>query len=121
VVRLVDSRVRVQPRVDQDPIDEVVDDDGDGDGASQPLVQRLRFRSHPRRSKMGSCRPSRWIMACRAACLSGFASISIPLSSTTKQQVRHHKSHLAMGCHGCAATNPAGYESPARGRRESHG
>jgi hypothetical protein len=44
VVRLVDSRVRVQPRVDHDPIDEVVDDDGDGVDASQPLVQR-RFRS----------------------------------------------------------------------------
>ena len=44
MVRLVDSRVRVQPRVDHDPIDEVVDDDGDGVDASQPLVQR-RFRS----------------------------------------------------------------------------
>jgi hypothetical protein len=48
VVRLVDSRVRVQPWVDHDPIDELVDDDGDGVGASQPLVQRLRFRSHHR-------------------------------------------------------------------------
>src|SRR5271166_598746 len=48
VVRLVDSRVRVQPRVDHDPIDEVVDDDGDGVHASQPLVQRLRFSRHHR-------------------------------------------------------------------------
>jgi hypothetical protein len=48
VVRLVDSRVRVQPRVDHDPIDEVVDDDGDGVDASQPLVQRLRFPSRHR-------------------------------------------------------------------------
>jgi hypothetical protein len=47
-VRLVDSRVRVQPRVDHDPIDEVVDDDGDGIRASQPFVQRLRFRRHHR-------------------------------------------------------------------------
>src|ERR1700677_5086279 len=48
VVRLVDSRVRVQPRVDHDPLDEVVDDDGDGVDASQPRIQRLRFCSHHR-------------------------------------------------------------------------
>src|SRR5271163_10378 len=48
VVRLVDSRVRVQPRVDHDPIDEVIDDDGDGVDASQPRIQRRRFRSHHR-------------------------------------------------------------------------
>jgi hypothetical protein len=39
-VRLVDARVRVQPRVDHDCLDEVVDDDGgDGVDAPEPLAQ----------------------------------------------------------------------------------
>jgi len=42
VVRLVDSRVRVQPRVAHNPVDEVVHDNGDGVDAPQPLVQRWR-------------------------------------------------------------------------------
>ena len=43
VVRLVDSRVRIQPRVDHDSVDEVVYDDGDRVGTPEPLVQGLCF------------------------------------------------------------------------------
>ena len=43
VVRLVDSRVCIQPRVDHDPVDKVVHDDGDRVGTSEPLVKGLCF------------------------------------------------------------------------------
>jgi hypothetical protein len=41
VVCLVDARVRVEPKVDHDPVDEVIDDDGDAVDAPEPVVQRL--------------------------------------------------------------------------------
>jgi hypothetical protein len=40
VVRLVDARIRVQPVVDHDPVDEIVNDRGDVVDAAEPLVER---------------------------------------------------------------------------------
>jgi hypothetical protein len=38
VVRLVDATIRVQPVVDHDPVDEIVNDGGDAVDATKPFI-----------------------------------------------------------------------------------
>jgi hypothetical protein len=48
MVRLVDARIRVQPVVNHDPIDEIVDGGGNDVDATESLVERGLLRFHVR-------------------------------------------------------------------------
>jgi hypothetical protein len=53
VVRLVDARIRVQPVVNHNPIDEIVDDGGDVVDAGESVVER-GWLSFPRLPPLAS-------------------------------------------------------------------